>query len=274
MAVLRPARRMRPGERFRVASVTKTFVATVVLQLVGEGRLGLDESVERHLPGLLPQGRRITVRQLLNHTSGLYDYLEDAPAQARFVGDVRPRQTVALAASRPLGFAPGTSWAYSNTGYQILGLMIERATREPLGRVLARRIFVPLDLRHTSFEPPPRVPKRVAHGYASTGGQAPLARNLGRWSDRLQRRRPRPLLQRTLQWEAAAPRLAPRNEAAGCNRSAGPASRARRVPERTRVWLRLGPRRRHARVPHDRTREQGRLACRRDRGQPRQQARG
>jgi D-alanyl-D-alanine carboxypeptidase len=177
MAVLRPARRMRPGERFRVASVTKTFVATVVLQRVAEGRLGLDDTVERHLPGLLPQGRRITVRQLLNHTSGLYDYLEDAPAQARFVGDVRPRQTVAIAASRPLGFAPGTSWAYSNTGYQILGLMIEQETREPLGRVLARRIFAPLDLRHTSFEPPPRLPKRVAHGYASPGGQAPLARN-------------------------------------------------------------------------------------------------
>jgi D-alanyl-D-alanine carboxypeptidase len=177
VAVLQPRRRMRPREHFRVASVTKTFVATVVLQLVAEGRLGLDDTVERRLPGLLPQGRRITVRQLLNHTSGLYDYLDDPHARARFVGDVHPRQTVAIAASRPLRFAPGTSWAYSNSGYQILGLMIERATGEPLRRVLALRIFAPLGLRHTSFEPPPRLREQVAHGYTSPGGQAPSARD-------------------------------------------------------------------------------------------------
>ena len=174
-AVLKPRRKMRPGERFRVASVTKTFVATLVLQLVGEGRLGLNDSVERRLPGVLRQGRRITLRQLLNHTSGLYDYLDDMRAQARLVGDVRPLETVAIAASRPLRFAPGTSWAYSNSGYQVLGLMIERATGKPLGQVLARRIFAPLDLRHTSFEPPPRLPGQVAHGYTSPGGQIPHA---------------------------------------------------------------------------------------------------
>jgi CubicO group peptidase (beta-lactamase class C family) len=82
LAVLQPRRTMRPVDRFRIASVTKTFVATVLLQLVAEGRLRLNDTVERRLPAAVPQGRRITVRQLLNHTSGLYDYIDD-PASRR-----------------------------------------------------------------------------------------------------------------------------------------------------------------------------------------------
>src|SRR5512132_2146648 len=100
LANLQAKRELKPGDRFRVASVTKTFVATVVLQLVGEGRLRLDDTIERSLPGTLPQGRRITIRQLLNHTSGLYDYTEDERFQARFVRDIRvvlpPRETIAI----------------------------------------------------------------------------------------------------------------------------------------------------------------------------------
>jgi D-alanyl-D-alanine carboxypeptidase len=76
LAAKRPAR---AGDRFRIGSVTKSFVATVALQLVGEGKLGLDDHLERWLPGLVPNGDAITVRQLLNHTSGLYDYTDDLP---------------------------------------------------------------------------------------------------------------------------------------------------------------------------------------------------
>jgi D-alanyl-D-alanine carboxypeptidase len=68
---------MRVADRFRVGSITKTFVAAVVLQLVGEGRMSLDDTVERWVPGLVPGGAGITVRQLLNHTSGLFDYIDD-----------------------------------------------------------------------------------------------------------------------------------------------------------------------------------------------------
>src|SRR3712207_2241727 len=82
---LRPRRALRPTDRFRVGSVTKTFVATVVLQLAGEGRLSLDDSVERWLPGLVPGGDRISVRQLLNHTSGLYDYEDDRSVFAPYL---------------------------------------------------------------------------------------------------------------------------------------------------------------------------------------------
>src|SRR5207302_2500805 len=71
---LKPKTPMRAGDRFRVGSITKTFVATVVLELVGEGKLALDDTVERWLPGVVPNGKRITVRHLLNHTSGLFDF--------------------------------------------------------------------------------------------------------------------------------------------------------------------------------------------------------
>ena len=80
LADLRAKRPARAGDRFRVGSVTKSFVATLVLQLVGEGRLSLDDNLERWLPGLVPNGEQITVRQLLNHTSGLYNYMERQPS--------------------------------------------------------------------------------------------------------------------------------------------------------------------------------------------------
>ena len=108
---------LRPTARYRVGSITKTFVATIVLQLVGEGRLQLDEPVARRLPGLLSNRPRITVRQLLNHTSGLPDYIEDPEHFAGIVQDRvwKPRELVAMAAKRPQVFAPGSAWRYSNT---------------------------------------------------------------------------------------------------------------------------------------------------------------
>ena len=178
-ARIEPRRAMTQRARFRVASVTKTFVATVALQLVGEGRLRLDDTVERHLPGLLPEGRRITIRQLLNHTSGLYDYLREEGFDARTVADpgfvLSPRQTVAIAAPRRLDFPPGTRWSYSNTGYQVVGLILERVTGTGLGTLLADRLFEPLRLTRTSFEPLPPLAEPVVHGYALRPDQLPLA---------------------------------------------------------------------------------------------------
>jgi hypothetical protein len=112
---------MRVGDRFRVGSITKSFVAAVVLQLAGEGRLGLDDPVERWLPGLVPDGRHITVRQLLNHTSGLFNCTDDPRVLAPYLQQHnpnfvwRPRQLVAIATSHPALFPPGTAWSYSNT---------------------------------------------------------------------------------------------------------------------------------------------------------------
>ena len=158
----------RAGDRFRIGSETKMFVATVVLQLVGDDKLSLAETVERRLPGLVPNGGKITVRQLLNHTSGLFDYAEDK-AFIRQIDDPRkrwtPRQLVGLATARRPLFAPGTRHSYSNTGYILLGLIVEQATGNSLRTELQKRIFAPLRLHATSFPTTPRIAGRYAHGY-------------------------------------------------------------------------------------------------------------
>jgi D-alanyl-D-alanine carboxypeptidase len=161
---------MRASDRFRIGSVTKTFVATVVLELVAEGRLGLDDAVDDWLPSLLPNGRRITVRQLLGHRSGLFDYTDDRRvfqaywSQPRFVWT--PRRLIALAASNGVVFTPpGSRFAYSSTNYLVLGLIVERATGTTLGRQLRERIFRPLGLRDTTFVPGPWPALGEAHGF-------------------------------------------------------------------------------------------------------------
>ena len=153
VADLRSGRQMRPDDRFRAGSLTKPFVATVVLQLVGEGRLSLSDAVEHWLPGILPYGDRITVRQVLNHTAGVPGYL--TPKRQLYQG-IRfrpwsPRELVALVADQPQMFPAGSAWSYSNTGYVLAGLIVEAVTGHRLGDELARRIFRPLRLQDTDF---------------------------------------------------------------------------------------------------------------------------
>ncbi|MGW0533947.1 serine hydrolase domain-containing protein [Streptomyces sp. NPDC003032] len=147
---------------FRMGSNTKTFVSTVVLQLVGEGRIRLDDTVHRWLPGVVEangnDGRRITVRQLLQHTSGLPDYDDSLPItdeeefQKHRFDRYEPRGLVDLALrNRPL-FEPGEGWSYSNTGYILAGMIIEKATGHHWSDEVRTRIIEPLGLRHT-FSP-------------------------------------------------------------------------------------------------------------------------
>jgi D-alanyl-D-alanine carboxypeptidase len=172
LANLRTRRPMRPGLTYRVGSLTKPFVATVVLQLVAEGRLSLSDTVERWLPGILPYGDQVTLRQLLNHTSGVPDYVI-APIlelYGSWPGRFRswtPQELVALVADQPPDFPAGTAWSYSNTGYILVGLIVEAATGHKLGKELTRRIFRPLGLRDTYFPVNrPDIPGRNARGYS------------------------------------------------------------------------------------------------------------
>ncbi|MEQ6023046.1 serine hydrolase domain-containing protein [Streptomyces salinarius] len=151
-------------DRYRVGSITKTFVATVVLQLEAEGRLSLDDTVDQWLPGVVEgngnHGDRITLRRLLNHTSGIYNYTaDDEFARTHFARDgffehrydtVTPRQLVAIATAHEPDFAPGTDWRYSNTNYILAGMVIEEATGRPYAEEVRRRIIDPLKLRATS----------------------------------------------------------------------------------------------------------------------------
>ena len=160
---------------FRAGSVTKTFVATVVLQLSAEGRVRLDAPVEQYLPGLLPD-RRITVRHLLQHTSGLYNYTRDFagvdPETLRHRG-ADPAELVAMALKHPPLFAPGTRWSYSNTNYIVAGMIAERFTGHALGDEITRRIARPLGLRDTYLprRSDERLPAPHAVGYTPIGGK-------------------------------------------------------------------------------------------------------
>lgn len=167
--------------RFRAGSIMKTFLATVVLQLVDEGRLRLDDPVEAWLPGAVPDGRRITLRHLLGHTSGLYDYKRTltVPPDPAFL-DSRwrtwtPAEQVRRAVAHPpTSTPPGTAYAYSNTGYVLLGQIVQEATGRSYAREIGRRIIRPLRLRGTSL--PGTYPRiRGAH----PRGYVPIAPDSG-----------------------------------------------------------------------------------------------
>lgn len=170
LAVLQGGVRLRAGDRFRAGSITKTFVAVVVLQLVAENRLRLGDTVERWLPGLVPSGGRITLGELLAHTSGLADYAGDATFLRRTVSEPRrrwaPRELVGLAVDAGPVAPPGERFFYASTNYVLLGLVVERATGSSLERQLRQRVLMPLGLRSTSFAPGTRIPGRHANGYA------------------------------------------------------------------------------------------------------------
>ncbi|MFF2146741.1 serine hydrolase domain-containing protein [Kitasatospora sp. NPDC058190] len=157
VADLTQRRPVAPDGYARIAGVTKAFVATAVLQLVGEHRLRLDDPIERWLPGVVSangnDGRAITVRHLLQHTSGIHDDYPDYTSATDFYrhryDTSTPEQTVARAMRHRPDFQPGTHWKYSNTGYVLLGMVIERVSGHPWHEEVRDRIARPLGLDHT-----------------------------------------------------------------------------------------------------------------------------
>ena len=184
-------RRARPDDRFWVGSVTKTFVATAVMQLVAERRLSLDDTVERRLPQRLRAGRRIRIRNLLNHTSGIPDYMGFDPWSSTVARNPRAvipaKRLISSVAKLPLEFRPGSRASYSNTNYLVLGEILERVTRRRLARLLRERIFTRLGLTATAFESGRRtLPADQMHGYDITGPSprdVSLHRLGGPWAD-------------------------------------------------------------------------------------------
>jgi D-alanyl-D-alanine carboxypeptidase len=157
---LRTRERVPVNGQVRIGSNTKTFVAVVVLQLVAEGKVELDEPIDTYLPGLVRgegiDGRQITVRQLLQHTSGLPNYTDFLLGEDEF--DLQhkyfePRELLDVALAHPADFAPGTKWSYSNTGYVVAGLMIQKVTGRPIIEEITNRVVRKAGLRHTYFPP-------------------------------------------------------------------------------------------------------------------------
>ena len=148
------------------------------MQLVDEGTLSLDDSVERWLPADLPNGADISVRQLLGHQSGIFDYQNDPRVLAPYLaGDFgyywSPLALLGVSTSHPPTFAPGAGVSYSAAGYVVLGLIVEAATGRSMATEMRTRLFRPLGLHATSYPTDPTIRGRHAHGYLNVPG-APL----------------------------------------------------------------------------------------------------
>ncbi|MFJ4777539.1 serine hydrolase domain-containing protein [Streptomyces sp. NPDC088762] len=162
-----------PSMHFRSGSVGIVYMATVLLQLVDEGKVSLDDPVSRWLPDL-PHGSEITLRMLGSSTSGLHDYVTDP----QFLADLKAApfrawtsaEAVGIATGKPLLYKPGTNWSYSHANFQLLGAALEKITGTPLDRLLTERVMKPLGLTQTSNQNTPQIPDPVLHAFTSERG--------------------------------------------------------------------------------------------------------
>jgi len=194
--------RMTPDARMRLESVSKLWTATVVAKLAEEKKLRLDDTVDRWLPGLFPYGDRITVRELLDHTSGMIDNNDIGRRPAYWLGRIKDPELraeafaaaaalqrdpttifpklleVRIAAALPLLHEPGTTWHYSNIAYMAAGLIAERAGNAPLGDLYKRIIIEPLGLKSVGYYPSGPIAGAHPIGYSiQQGGYALPATN-------------------------------------------------------------------------------------------------
>ena len=149
---------------FEIGSISKQFVSAAAMLLVEEGKLDLDDPIHRYLPELPGEWLGVTMRQLLSHTSGIPDY-EEIRSYDVYRFRLTPEEVIRIAHSRPMDFAPGTGWYYSNTGYFIASMIVERIEGRPLGQLLKSRIFGPLGMTHTGMADPESIIPHRAAGY-------------------------------------------------------------------------------------------------------------
>jgi CubicO group peptidase (beta-lactamase class C family) len=145
---------MSPAAEFFIGSMSKQFTAFAIHLLAQDGKLALDDDIRKYLPDVPDFGKTITIRHLLHHTSGLRDY-----ADLMFMAGLRPDDVITedvalglVARQRALNFEPGQEWAYSNTGYMLLALIVQRVSGKPLPEFARERIFEPLGMTHTLFQ--------------------------------------------------------------------------------------------------------------------------
>lgn len=161
---------LQTNQVFRIGSITKTFTATVVLQLAQQGKLSLSDPLSKYEPQI-PNASKITIRELLNMTSGIRHGDSPLPNAKNPQKSLTPQQVIANTTSHPLLFAPGTKYSYSDTGYLILGEVATKVTGTDIGTLIQRQILQPLGLHHTVYDPSSPLPSPTAHGYRYVHGQ-------------------------------------------------------------------------------------------------------
>jgi D-alanyl-D-alanine carboxypeptidase len=189
MANIAAKRAMRPDDRFPIASITKSMIATTVLQYVAKGRIRLSDSADTWLPGLLPS-RKITIRQLLSHRSGLHEPADrtlqhkprGAPPDAtlwELINRASDMELIKASTRHPLDFPPGSDGAYSNVGYTVLGLLVERLSHKPLGTALKEAVFERADMTTTTMGGIPTVLGYDDHGKVVSNNLFVVGRGAG-----------------------------------------------------------------------------------------------
>lgn len=167
----------RASDHMRIASIAKAFSAAVALHLVAQGRLGLNDTIGRWLPGLPARWAEVTVREMLNHTSGLPDYTKSdgfaKQARVNPRGYVAPSTIIGWVRGAALVFAPGSRYEYSNTDNIVIGLIAQAVTGQSYGGLLSGIVFGPAKLRHTTFPTAIALPNPFIHGYLRDPGANP-----------------------------------------------------------------------------------------------------
>jgi CubicO group peptidase (beta-lactamase class C family) len=156
---------MRPEMVFELGSVTKQFTSAAILMLAEQGTLALDDDIRKYVPDFPDKGPRITIEHLLTHTAGIKNYTDDPKWPALWRQDLSPAQVVDLVKDAPLEFAPGTKWSYDNTGYTLLGMILEKASGVPYADFVRTHIFEPLGMTHSLYGSVTAVIPNRAAGY-------------------------------------------------------------------------------------------------------------
>lgn len=167
-------RAIEPDDVFRIASVTKQFTAVAILQLVQQGKVKLDDPITKYVPDFDTRGQTITIENLLSHTSGIPNFTELPDFKDGETRKLSPREVVALVDDKPLDFAPGSKFKYSNTNYTLLGMVIEKTSGKAYADYMLEHVFAPAGMKHTRYSPNEIADDKHAHGYeASEGGFKP-----------------------------------------------------------------------------------------------------
>lgn len=155
--------KVKPETLFQIQSMTKSFVATAIMMLVEEGKIGLDEKLSKYLDGTPATWNQVTIRHLLSHTSGIKDFINEPTASLRL--DVTEEEVFRATVPRPLNFPTGDKYAYSNTNYHLLGMVIHKLTGKPWAQFVDERICKPLGMTHTKVYSQADIWRNRASGY-------------------------------------------------------------------------------------------------------------
>lgn len=169
MANIEKKQAMTPEMSLRLGSITKQFTAVSILMLADEGKLSVQDDITKHLPDYPTKGKKITIEHLLTHTSGIVSYTSKPGFMAAMNTDLTVAQMIDTFKNDPLEFEPGSRYAYNNSGYFLLGAIIEKISGQSYAKFVEQRIFVPLGMTQTAYEGYERTPPLRAAGYSKKG---------------------------------------------------------------------------------------------------------